>query len=344
MIEQSKRQRAERAHEATNNLRLDRDALDILARDGLISTRMHQDGLALLHPAHSWGQWTLVLLAICGTTLILSGIVFFFAYNWVVLSTFQKFSLLQGAVVITASGATLASNRSLLSQLLLFVSSVLVGVFLAVFGQIYQTGADPWQLFALWALLILPWTLLSAFALQWLLLLALLNVALALWWDRLPFIWLAEEEGLLVSLALLNGVVLLVREGLVGKVQFGWLDGVWTRWLLAGAVLALLFTPLMALATGEANTSLETTVGIFALLAYGVIFVTYRFVWLELPILAMWALCLCILVLFSFTSLASDWGWGDIAITLVAAFLTLSLFTFAARYLKTLVTKSGEIE
>jgi uncharacterized membrane protein len=35
-------------------------------------------------------------------------------------------------------------------------ASVLVGVFLAIFGQVYQTGADSWLLFAARAGLILP--------------------------------------------------------------------------------------------------------------------------------------------------------------------------------------------
>ncbi len=39
----------------------------------------------------------------------------------------------------------------------LLLATLLLGVFLALFGQTYQTGADPWQLFANWALLILPW-------------------------------------------------------------------------------------------------------------------------------------------------------------------------------------------
>ena len=39
----------------------------------------------------------------------------------------------------------------------LFATAFLSGILLAVFGQVYQTGADPYGLFLAWALLILPW-------------------------------------------------------------------------------------------------------------------------------------------------------------------------------------------
>lgn len=346
MAEQDDTQKPPSTRKSFNTLRLERDVLDILAREGLISAQMRQDGLTLLHPAHAWGQWALMLLTTSGTILILAGIIFFFAFNWVALSPFQKLALLQGLVVASASAAALASSRLLPGQLLLLVSSVLVGVFLAVFGQIYQTEADPWQLFALWALLIFPWTILSAFSLQWLLWLVLLNLAIALWWDRLSVsvIWLAQEEGLVASLSLLNGSVLIVREALASKAQFVWLNTLWTRWLPAAVVLALLFAPFMTFVTVEANTSLEIAVGLLALLAYGSIFITYRFVWPDLPILAMWALCLCILILFSFVSLAAEWEWSDIAITLIASLLALSIFSFAAWYLRSLSAKSGGMQ
>ncbi|MBC8290414.1 MAG: DUF2157 domain-containing protein, partial [Planctomycetes bacterium] len=54
------------------------------------------------------------------------------------------------------------------------------GVFLAVFGQVYQTGADEWLLFAGWAGLILPWTALSRFEALWILWLATDTFALCL--------------------------------------------------------------------------------------------------------------------------------------------------------------------
>ena len=42
------------------------------------------------------------------------------------------------------------------------------GALFAYFGQTYQTGADPWQLFALWALLTLPLALAARSDALWL--------------------------------------------------------------------------------------------------------------------------------------------------------------------------------
>jgi hypothetical protein len=69
----------------------------------------------------------------------------------------------------------------LVSRVLLSAASVLLGALLAVFGQSYQTGADPWGLFGVWALLILPWTLAAAFTPLWLLFILLIDVAYGLY-------------------------------------------------------------------------------------------------------------------------------------------------------------------
>ena len=56
--------------------------------------------------------------------------------------------------------------------------SVLVGALLAVYGQVYQTGADAWQLFAGWAALIAGWAVAGRFVPLWMLVAVLTNVAL----------------------------------------------------------------------------------------------------------------------------------------------------------------------
>lgn len=323
---------------------LRRDMLDLLARDGLISAGVRQDGLAKLHPAHSWGQWSLLLLAVSGTVLILSGVVFFFAFNWVTLSSFEKFSLLQGTVVVTAAGAAFCVRKPLLSHLLLLSASVLVGVFLAVFGQIYQTGADAWQLFALWVLLILPWTLLSRFALQWVLWFGLLNLALALWWDHVPWHWATDKTDLMAVLAIVNGGALILRETLRQREDFGWLDGLWTRWLLVGAVLVLMFLPLRQLLTlkGIPWDSHTIGIGLLAVLSYALIFVIYRFVWLDLPVLAIWALCMCLVVISSvFFHFVTEEIVSEISGVLLTGCLAIALFSLAASWLRKTSAKSG---
>ncbi len=108
------------------------------------------------------------ILLFFGTILTLAAIIFFFAYNWDALPKLAKLGIIQVGYLDCAICATLTPKRPLLSQTLLFASSIIVGVYLAVFGQIYQTGADPWQLFTLWAALIIPFALIAKNQPQWL--------------------------------------------------------------------------------------------------------------------------------------------------------------------------------
>jgi uncharacterized membrane protein len=130
--------------------------------------------------ALEWRRFLASALLLVGTGLLLSGVVSFFAFNWAALGKLGKFALLAAGV----SGCALAAVRapdSLVSRVLLFAASVLLGALLAVYGQTYQTGADPWGLFGVWALLILPWTLAACFTPLWLLWIALVDLAFGLY-------------------------------------------------------------------------------------------------------------------------------------------------------------------
>lgn len=81
------------------------------------------------------------------------GIVFWIAANWQTLGRFGRFALLEGFVVAMCAGALWKpAARAPLGLLALLA----IGALFAFFGQTYQTGADPWQLFAVWAVLALP--------------------------------------------------------------------------------------------------------------------------------------------------------------------------------------------
>jgi uncharacterized membrane protein len=75
------------------------------------------------------------------------------AANWGLLGRYFRFALLEGFVVVMAIGALKPSSARVPLLLLAFLG---IGALFAYFGQTYQTGADPWQLFALWAGLGLP--------------------------------------------------------------------------------------------------------------------------------------------------------------------------------------------
>ena len=72
---------------------------------------------------------------------------------------------------------------------LLALAGILLGALLALLGQTYQTGADTWELFAWWAVLLLPWALAAASQAVWLLWTLVVNVAMVLWLGERVFSW-----------------------------------------------------------------------------------------------------------------------------------------------------------
>jgi uncharacterized membrane protein len=81
------------------------------------------------------------------------GLVFWIAANWQTLGRFGRFALLEGFIVAMCAGALWRpAARAPLGLLALLA----IGGLFAYFGQTYQSGADPWQLFAVWAALALP--------------------------------------------------------------------------------------------------------------------------------------------------------------------------------------------
>ena len=81
------------------------------------------------------------------------GVILWIAANWDTLGRFGRFALLQALFALVCAGALLKPvARAPLGLLALLA----IGALFAYFGQTYQTGADPWQLFAVWALLALP--------------------------------------------------------------------------------------------------------------------------------------------------------------------------------------------
>ena len=194
--------------------------------------------LAVASPPRSWWRRFLsTALLGMGALLVLSGVISFFAFNWAALHRFGKFGLLMAAIAAAALTAWRLGERPA-GQFALLFAAVLVGPLLAVYGQAYQTGADPYELFLGWGGLILPWVLLARFAPLWLFELILANTTVLLFWDQI--LEGNDRFSLLAALAGLNGAAWIATEVLAHR-QLPWLQGRWFPRILA--VMAL--TPLM---------------------------------------------------------------------------------------------------
>ncbi|MDN3397767.1 DUF2157 domain-containing protein [Psychrobacter sp. APC 3426] len=126
----------------------------------------------------TWLQFFDKALLVIGAVALVLSLVLFIAYNWLYMGKLAKFALVEGALVITIALYVALSFRrrfAFVRQLLLLIASIITGSLLALFGQVYQTGADTWQLFFGWAVLITPWVIIARFPALWLLWLGLIN-------------------------------------------------------------------------------------------------------------------------------------------------------------------------
>ena len=154
----------------------------------------------------SWLEFFDKALLIIGAVALVLSLVFFVAYNWQNLGKIGKFALVEGALVITIALYVALSFRrrfKLIRQLLLLVASVITGSLLALFGQVYQTGADTWQLFFGWAVLITPWVVIARFPTLWLLWLGLVNAFLLLYLDVIDLSFVNNQYQDIVRAAIL---------------------------------------------------------------------------------------------------------------------------------------------
>lgn len=214
-----------------------------LRRRGLIPADRVAEAAAAVRDDPAWAGWAGWALLALGAGHLLSGIVCFFAFNWADMSAVAKFGVVEAGIVIAAVAAWIVGIFRPVGQALLIAASVLVGVLLAVIGQVYHTDADAYSLFAAWTLLILPWTLASRSAAHWFLWLVVLYLALLLWGEQalVPQGYLTSTL-LQVALGAGAGLFLALRETAV-RSGFGWLAASWTRLALLTAGLAILFWP-----------------------------------------------------------------------------------------------------
>ncbi|HET9637642.1 MAG TPA: DUF2157 domain-containing protein [Allosphingosinicella sp.] len=207
------------------------------------------------------GQLTLWL----GTISLAASVIFFFAFNWDDLGRFAKFGLVEAAILAGLALFWWLDLDGIAGKALLLLLSFLVGALLALTGQIYQTGADSFQLFAWWAVLILPWVLVGRFSPLWLVWLALLNIAAFLYFQ---LAW--EFEGLLWALFGLNSLALIAWEA-AHRSGLEWLRDSWPPRLVAIGSAAFA-TALIVWAIMDGRGGRSTVLAVLAYAAWLVAF------------------------------------------------------------------------
>jgi len=124
------------------------------------------------------GFWQRIFSSL-GALFFASGVICFFAYNWAQMHHFAKFALIAALILVSGLAPLWRGLDSLPGKLALLLAALSVGPLLAVYGQTYQTGADAWELFRAWTLILVPLALAGRQAVLWL----LVWLAGSAWWE-----------------------------------------------------------------------------------------------------------------------------------------------------------------
>ena len=104
----------------------------------------------------AWGLFWRMVFVQAAPLFLVAAVVCFFAYNWAAMPVMAKFGLIILLMLCSAGPALWRGPESTAGSLGLLACGLLAGPLLAVFGQAYQTGADPWELFRAWSLFLIP--------------------------------------------------------------------------------------------------------------------------------------------------------------------------------------------
>lgn len=216
---------------------------------GRVATGREDEALREAGILPSRAQWHLFVSQLClwlGTVALAAAVIFFFAFNWDDLSRFAKFGLVEALIVAGLAACWWLDLDGMPGKAVLTALSLLTGALLALTGQVYQTGADPYELFGWWALLILPWAIVARFSPLWLIWLALGNLTILLYPQRG-----VDGEAMFWALFAFNTVALIAWEA-AHRAGTNWLRDSWPPRLIAiasgvaatGVVSWAIFAPL----------------------------------------------------------------------------------------------------
>jgi uncharacterized membrane protein len=216
---------------------------------------------------NSWHKFIKGLILSLGLGFFVAGVVFLFAFNWEQLHRFAKLGLVQAVFLVLAGLAWALRKSVLLHRLLLTAAAVMIGVIFAVFGQIYQTGANAYDFFLSWWIFVLIWSVYLLFEPMWLLLITLANITLYMFMEQetnylsahrafIAFILLNVLFYIIVLLlrnyhqALkANWLIYLLTLYLAGIMSFGFTIGLFDKWGNGFLVLVVLEAVLLLAAT-----------------------------------------------------------------------------------------------
>jgi uncharacterized membrane protein len=283
----------------------------------------------------AWRAFLERLLLWTGLVALSAALGFFVAANWQALGRFGKLALVEGAIVAALGVVLWRGLDSGWGRAMLLVASLAVGTLLALVGQTYQTGADTWELFAVWAIAIAPWVLAARQPALWVLWVAIVDVAawlylsLSLHWINVAF---GDKHALWAILAI-HVIVLVAWEGAIVR-GVRWLDVRWGPRLIAvgAGVAATMLVVDTLLDRGRAVPGTLAYLGLIAALYYA-----YRIRRVDVFVLAAGVLSLIVVVVATIVRWdVLDGAGGFLLIGLVI----VALAALGARWLRTVAREA----
>lgn len=292
-------------------------------RDGQIEGRAYGRALDVFRNDERWTGWAKTTLFVLGVAHVLAGIIFFFAYNWNGLSPSIKFGIVSVSMIVCVLLWIWQRLDSAVAQSFGIGATIMIGVFLAVFGQVFQTPAQAHAPFTFWAILAFPFALMSRSLAHWAVWVVIACIAaLALSVDTL-------EPHFGESVAAL---FILCVSALIFAASWGY--GYLTK--KAGSQPSIWFRPFLTIiAAGLAVTVFSTMFWsdnfLIALLAVGLLFGAFWSRYKSSPTLAgLSLLAFALLIVAAQIGLRVIFDMGDFGVfTLFFAFLWMVGLTFA---------------
>lgn len=259
---------------------------DFLAR-GFISRETYEKTLKTL-PHEPALQWLERRLLGVGGSLVLAGVICFFAYNWAAMGLVLRFSLPLLGLLLCGAGAWKRGTKSALGASCCIGAGVFAGVFLAVYGQEFQTGAFVYELFGSWSLILFILAAASGVRWLWLMALYVLYIYIGSKYRFEPSYWPLLGAGLL-AWAVTEGAVYLKK----WPANFrGWIFVPWwvfitvyglafaSMWNRYHADLKYWVLPVLCMLCGAAGIKLKSPLvlcgGAFSLAAFLCVFLVER--------------------------------------------------------------------
>ena len=170
------------------------DDLNLLIRNSNISEQQVGDLLnsQFYNKPNSWKVFIKLLVLILGMGFFVSGLFFFFAFNWENIDKFTKLGIVVGLLISITSISMLSKLKKIYKDILITTSSILIGLNFAIFGQIYQTGANAYDFFLGWTVFITLWVIITNFPPLWVFFIILLNTTLIEYTHQLGSDWFKQ--------------------------------------------------------------------------------------------------------------------------------------------------------